>query len=111
MPPSNPQTSQHRGRPAAEKLPRFLAEFFPAALLRNVLHHRGHCVFEVFVQGICRINDYHKRKDRDAEWNGVIVAQCDRYIGDICWLRISSKSDIAHIFQTTPATYMYQHFA
>ena len=27
MPPSNPQTSQHRGRPAAEKLPRFLAEF------------------------------------------------------------------------------------
>ena len=41
MPPSNPQTSQHRGRPAAEKLPRFLAEFDPAALLRNVFRHWG----------------------------------------------------------------------
>ena len=41
MPPSNPQTSQHRGRPAAEKLPRFLAEFDPVALLRNVFRHWG----------------------------------------------------------------------
>ena len=30
---------------------------------------------------------------------GVIVSQCDRYIGDICLNRVSTKSDIADIFQ------------